>query len=165
LKILVFSDTHRQTDKMLIEIKKHSFDTDLCIHLGDNIQDTLDIRNNFSLLPLISVPGNCDFDTSSIFQEEKEKLITLELKKVLILHGHSRNVQSDLQNAFYAGKFKKADLVLFGHTHVPYLEVTDGITVFNPGSISRPRGGSTASYGIVHIGATGITCNHIEVEE
>ena len=32
-----------------------------------------------------------------------------------------------------------ADVVMFGHTHVPYLEKTDDLILLNPGSISKPR--------------------------
>jgi putative phosphoesterase len=31
------------------------------------------------------------------------------------------------------------DFVIFGHTHVPMLRQTDGVTVINPGSCSQPR--------------------------
>ena len=31
------------------------------------------------------------------------------------------------------------DVVMFGHTHVPYLEKTDDLILLNPGSISKPR--------------------------
>ena len=35
-----------------------------------------------------------------------------------------------------------------GHTHVPELKkLACGITIFNPGSISLPKGGSSRSYG------------------
>ena len=32
-----------------------------------------------------------------------------------------------------------ADIVMYGHTHVPYLKKVFGVTVLNPGSISLPR--------------------------
>ena len=33
----------------------------------------------------------------------------------------------------------KVDIVMFGHTHKPYFEQKDGITVLNPGSLAYPR--------------------------
>lgn len=31
------------------------------------------------------------------------------------------------------------DVVMYGHTHVPYIEIGDDVTILNPGSISYPR--------------------------
>ena len=39
----------------------------------------------------------------------------------------------------YFGLQNHADVVMFGHTHVPYLEKTDDLILLNPGSISKPR--------------------------
>ena len=38
-----------------------------------------------------------------------------------------------------AAKERKAQIVIFGHSHMPYLQEEDGITFLNPGSISKPR--------------------------
>ena len=40
---------------------------------------------------------------------------------------------------FYLGKENNADIVMFGHIHVPVVEKSDGVTIVNPGSISLPR--------------------------
>ena len=32
-----------------------------------------------------------------------------------------------------------AEIIMFGHTHEPIIEKYPGITVINPGSLSRPR--------------------------
>ena len=34
---------------------------------------------------------------------------------------------------------RSADIVMFGHTHRPHLEVYNDITMLNPGSLSYPR--------------------------
>ena len=31
------------------------------------------------------------------------------------------------------------DVVMYGHTHVPFIEIGDDMTILNPGSISYPR--------------------------
>ena len=48
-------------------------------------------------------------------------------------------------------KRERADIALFGHTHVGLLKEINGITVFNPGSLERPRDSSGGSYGIITI--------------
>lgn len=47
---------------------------------------------------------------------------------------------------------RKADIVMFGHTHKPHFEQKDGITVLNPGSLAYPRQeGRKGSYMIMEI--------------
>ena len=48
------------------------------------------------------------------------------------------------------------DIVMFGHTHKPYLDTEDGITILNPGSLSYPRQeGRRSSYMIMTIDEAG----------
>ncbi len=48
------------------------------------------------------------------------------------------------------GAARNADIIMFGHTHRPYFEERDGITVLNPGSLSFPRQeGRKSSYMIL----------------
>ncbi len=45
---------------------------------------------------------------------------------------------------------KGADLILVGHTHIPYEVKRDGVWVVNPGSVGMPKDGDPrASYGIL----------------
>ena len=46
------------------------------------------------------------------------------------------------------GEEKQADVVIFGHIHVPVCVEEDGILLVNPGSPSRPRNG-VPSFGIL----------------
>ena len=48
------------------------------------------------------------------------------------------------------------DIVMFGHTHKPYLEKDGGITILNPGSLSYPRQeGHKPSYIIMDVDRDG----------
>ena len=37
------------------------------------------------------------------------------------------------------GEMHDVDVVMYGHTHVPFIEIGDDMTILNPGSISYPR--------------------------
>ncbi|MBQ9384212.1 MAG: metallophosphoesterase family protein, partial [Ruminiclostridium sp.] len=51
---------------------------------------------------------------------------------------------------------------LFGHTHVPVNEMSNGILLFNPGSTSLPRGGNKPTYGKITVDESGnITARHV----
>ena len=48
------------------------------------------------------------------------------------------------------------DIVMFGHTHRPHLEIGEHLTVLNPGSLSYPRQeGRLPSYIIMEIDGRG----------
>ena len=41
------------------------------------------------------------------------------------------------------------DVLVYGHTHLPVAERQGDVYHFNPGSVSIPKGGFAASYGIL----------------
>ena len=49
----------------------------------------------------------------------------------------------------YRGEEVHADMVLYGHTHVPDLSADGPRLLLNPGSLSRPRGGSVESCALI----------------
>jgi len=61
---------------------------------------------------------------------------------------------------------KVGDLIAFGHTHLPWHRVVDGVHFVNTGSVGRPKDGdSRAGYSILTIGAGGsIAVDHVRVD-
>lgn len=43
---------------------------------------------------------------------------------------------------------KAGDIIAHGHTHIPVAEYQDEIFIFNPSSVTFPRDGHAASYGV-----------------
>ncbi|MBE6956594.1 MAG: metallophosphoesterase [Ruminococcaceae bacterium] len=144
MNILVFSDSHRALSGMrqAVELER----PDSVIHLGDLERDAQLLEQEYPNLPITGVPGNCDgFVTTPL-----QRLVTYAGVKVLMSHGHIWNVKGGYRAAIYAARQCQADVVLFGHTHVPHCEqLEDGLWVVNPGSI-RDRG----SYAVLTPGQT-----------
>jgi putative phosphoesterase len=65
------------------------------------------------------------------------------------------SVKSGLGRLIEKAKSVKADLVLYGHTHVSKTEYVDGIYFVNPGSLSRAVEGRTG-YALIDIVSSGI---------
>lgn len=157
MKILVLSDTHRDMGRAfkLINIIKDEID---CIfHLGDNVEDAESIRRNFNI-KVYNVAGNTDYTVSV----PEEQLVELAGKKILLTHGHLYNIYSSINSLYYRAKEINVNAVLFGHTHVPLNTVIDDVLIFNPGSLTRPRGNSTYSYGILDIVDDNIKAVNVE---
>ena len=150
MRVLVVSDTHGQ-HLNLDRAVKASGQIDMMIHLGDveggeqRIRDAVDCEKHI-------LRGNNDFFADLPGEEE----FCIGSKKVFITHGHLYYVSVGTDRIKEEGRARGADIVMFGHTHRPYLDVEDDIIVLNPGSLSYPRQeGRRGSYMIVEIDEAG----------
>ena len=51
---------------------------------------------------------------------------------------------------------RKVQIAMYGHTHKPYLDVKEDVTILNPGSLSFPRQeGRKPSYMVMELGEEG----------
>ena len=66
-------------------------------------------------------------------------MLILDDHRVLIAHGHTMGVKTGLLRAQYRALEQNADLLLFGHTHVPLVDASARPMLLNPGSIGDPR--------------------------
>ncbi len=127
---------------------------DMAFHLGDCIGDAQDLSSAFPMLDLCYVPGNCDYCTSvpaSLLQEAGGVRIFSHARPSVRRQGRA-------DAAALEGKRVGAQLVLFGHTHRPYLAEHDGVWLLNPGSCSAMQG----SYAVLTIENGGF---HAELKE
>jgi hypothetical protein len=54
---------------------------------------------------------------------------------------------------------------VFGHTHVPYHRLVDGVHFVNTGSVGRPKDGNPqAGYCILTIDGNGVTSEQVRLE-
>ena len=150
MKILIVSDTHGQ-EKNLEEVLEKESPIDALIHLGD-LEGGEDFINTHVSCPAYLVSGNNDFFCSL----PREREITLGNSKVLLTHGHYYYVSLGVEELRRQAASRDYQVVMFGHTHKPYFETKDGVTILNPGSLSYPRQeGSRPSYMIMEIDEKG----------
>ncbi|MCT4543479.1 MAG: metallophosphoesterase [Vallitalea sp.] len=145
MKILVISDTHGNLSNV-IKIINTIKDLDRIIHLGDNEKDAEELEFSYNY-PIDYVIGNCDFNSPA----PQEKILEFYGQKILITHGHYYNVKWEYDTILKAAINKNVNVILFGHTHVSMMKSSNGVTLFNPGSISLPRDGKGPSFGVLEI--------------
>lgn len=124
--ILVFSDYHRQEQKVLELIKEYNPTHILCLGDGES-SDSFYQENN-----IISVKGNCDYANLPLV-----KVIDIEGVNYLMVHGHMHNVHFDTFKLYLLAEENNASIVLYGHTHTQMVEEYDGITFINPGALKE----------------------------
>ncbi|NLK21150.1 MAG: metallophosphoesterase [Epulopiscium sp.] len=146
MKLLILSDSHGSLYYPRMVIQKLKDRIDVIIHLGDHEKDAIKLMKEFPSLLLHYVGGNCDFGSI-----HKEKIIPIANKKILMTHGHRQDVKWGYDRIGYYGEEKEVDIVLFGHTHMPLIENYGEMLLFNPGSISQPRGIIYPTFGIIEI--------------
>lgn len=131
MKILVLSDSHSALRfmQMCAQVLK----PDLVIHLGDYFQDGMTLRDDFRDGRLIQVPGNCD-SYSGVPGCPFTQLHEIGGLRFFMTHGHKQNVKSGTDRLLREAREAGADVVLYGHTHVPDLRHEEDLWVLNPGS-------------------------------
>ena len=146
MKILIVSDTHgvhRNYDKVIEREGK----IDMLLHMGDIEGGELYIENTAGC-PVHMVAGNCDF--YSVLPEDEE--VQIGKYKILMTHGHGYYVSRDKNRLKNEAVKRGAQIAMYGHTHVPDLDLDGDVMVVNPGSLSFPRqDGRKASYIIMQI--------------
>ncbi len=133
MKIIVFSDSHRELDGMrqVIDREKPNY----VFHLGDHDSDAEQISQAYPALPVAMVRGNCDgwSDTPTTLS------FILGSLRFFLCHGHTYGVKGGCLRVVYAAREQNADVLLFGHTHEAYYECMDSVQggklhILNPGS-------------------------------
>ncbi len=155
MKIGILGDTHGNQAGIAAAMK-HFTDVDYILHTGDHHDDIGYILQSYGI-KVLGVRGNCDWTGAT------EVIKSFGGKRILLCHGHQYNVKYSLNGIYYKGQEEEADIVVFGHTHVPLYIVENDMILFNPGSTSFPRGGSKRSCGIIEFGKT-MLVKHITLE-
>lgn len=150
MRYLVVSDTHGK-HRSLREVIEKVGHVDAMFHLGD-IEGGLSEIQEMIDYPFYGVSGNNDF--GSVL--DGERIVAVGEHRILMTHGHRYSLFWGAERLVIEAKERGCDVVLFGHTHVPFLEEIDGIWVANPGSVALPRQASKKpSYLIMELDTKG----------
>lgn len=135
-RVGVLSDTHlpEHGPRLPDTVLRHFEDVELILHAGDlSVLAVLDQLSVYA--PVEAVQGNV---------EEHEVVMALPLKRTLLVGGceiglvHILGERKDYaRNA--RREFPSARVVIFGHSHIPWLEDTGGLMLLNPGSAMDRR--------------------------
>jgi putative phosphoesterase len=114
------------------------------IPLGYDPQSTAEQLNRYAD-KIIAVRGNCDSEVDQMLlnfplMADYNNLL-LDGRRWYITHGH-------LHSPDNLPPLQSGDLFCYGHYHQPLIEQRGKQLLFNPGSVTFPRGGHPASYAI-----------------
>lgn len=135
-RIGVISDTHipKRAARVPDAALRHFENVELILHAGD-LSALAVLDQLAAYAPVEAVQGNV---------ESAEVVARLPIKREIVVGGcviglvhilgdrqhYARNARRD---------FPTARVVVFGHSHIPYLEERDGLLLLNPGSATDRR--------------------------
>lgn len=147
----VVADTH--SPEFAAELPPRLFDVlsgvDLILHAGDiDGESTIDALSRIA--PVVAVKG--DHDTTLSLPRDRE--VTVGGKRIVVVHGdRSRWIEEPetflwtVSLGYYRPhsrlpdtlrrRFPDADVIVFGHTHSPFIKKIDGVLLFNPGGVHQ----------------------------
>ncbi|MDR0495688.1 MAG: YfcE family phosphodiesterase [Treponema sp.] len=147
-RLLALSDTHGHISALetVLDWVKDNYTVDTVVFLGDGIDDLrrTPMTKHFPC-EWVMVRGNNDFG----FSLPETVCLDWRGHRFFACHGHRHALYRNNDTLVAAARGMEADVVLFGHAHVPSCENTRGILLVNPGSIGRPRSRIGASFAII----------------
>lgn len=150
MRILIVSDTHRHNENFMKAFERVA-PIDMVIHCGDAEGSENEIYFT-ARCPLMAVAGNNDF----FCDLPKEREFYIEEYKVWVVHGHNYYVSAGNETLKREARGRDVDIVMYGHTHRPLIDIEDGLITINPGSLSYPRQeGRRPSYVVMDIDEDG----------
>ena len=153
MKLVIASDIHGSAFwcKKLLEICEKE-QPDHLILLGDILYHgpRNDLPRDYApkeVIPMLDawkekilcVRGNCEAEVDQMVLSfpclAEYAVLMAEGKTFYLTHGHHNNPQN-------LPPLAEGSVFLYGHTHVKFDQVVDGIRCLNPGSVSIPKDGS-----------------------
>ncbi len=160
VEVIVLADSHLTRGlgtigDQVLEAVRHA---DAVVHAGD-VTSRQALEELQRMTKTYAVLGNNDRELAGLLPETL--LFELEGVRLALVHdsGPAKGRVTRLHR-----RFPDADLVIFGHSHVPIDEVgNEGQILFNPGSATQRRSQPHRTFGRLRLEHGGVVHRHIEI--
>ncbi len=144
MRLGIISDTHGQLRKEVLDVFS---EVDLILHAGDVGRPDI-LTELEALAPITAVFGNVD---GLELRSRLSRAAEFELNGFLLVVTHGDQFGSPTPAKLRAA-YPAAEIIVYGHTHRPLLELVDRtVTVMNPGSAGPARFDLKPSVGIMEL--------------
>jgi len=144
VRLGVIADTHGNLRPEVFEVFR---EVDHILHGGDvGVWEV--ITDLEAIAPVTAVSGNVD---DADLRVRLPQVATLQLEGFEIVVTHGDQLGHPTPAKLHA-EFPEAEIIVYGHTHRPLLELVDRtVTVMNPGGAGPARFGLAPSVGIMEL--------------
>ncbi len=149
MRVVLLSDTHapRFWKGLPPAVAEHLVGADLILHAGDVcVPSVLDELAAYA--PVRVVQGNNDGPEVAAWGATET--LELELDGLRVAMVHDAGTKQG-RTARMHRRFPEADLVVFGHSHIPLDETGDGLRIVNPGSPTDKRRQPFRTLGVLEV--------------
>jgi len=158
----VMSDTHlRSPDPTLEYIMDELLaGVDMVLHAGDIV--TLAVLVYLEDRGVIAVSGNMDdYDVMGHLPHARE--VPAGDKRVGLIHGWGARdgLERRILDRF---SLPRPEVIVYGHSHVPFWGKVDGVWMFNPGSATARGYRGAGTVGVIEIAGDVLEGKHLRVE-
>ncbi len=162
-RLAVVADTHSAPHPRGLEHLAAAA-PDAILHAGD-IGDAAVLERLAAVAPVFAVRGNVDARDL-----ELPDALVLDVKaragpalRLLLTHIGVAGVRLRADAARLA-RAEGASLVVCGHSHIPFIGLDRGLSLFNPGSIGPRRFHLPIVFGLLELGPGGLALSHVDCE-
>ncbi|MFP5283618.1 MAG: metallophosphoesterase family protein [Actinomycetes bacterium] len=151
MRVVVLSDTHapRRWKSCPPAVAPHLAGADLILHAGDVC--TPEVLTELSQqAPVRAVLGNND--TPEVAAWGAPEALELDLDGLAVAMIHDSGPAAGRLTRMRR-RFPTAELVVFGHSHIPLDEAEEGLRIFNPGSPTDRRRQPYGTLGVLRVEA------------
>jgi hypothetical protein len=149
MRIAVLSDTHapRRWKSCPPAVAAQLRGADLILHAGDVCTAAV-LDELAQYAPVTAVSGNNDGPDVTAWGAAATAALTPDGLRVAMIHdsGPAAGRLPRLR-----ARFPDADLVVFGHSHIPLDDAGGGLRIFNPGSPTDRRRQPHGTLGLLHV--------------
>ncbi len=146
MRLGVISDTHGLLRPQVFDVFK---EVDHILHGGDVGKPEI-LTDLETLAPVTAVYGNVD---DRELRSRLPQVAEVELDGFAIVVTHGDQFGHPTPHKLHAA-FPRAEIIVYGHTHMPLLELVDRtVTVLNPGAAGPARFRLAATVGIMELEA------------
>ena len=149
MRVVVLADTHapRRWRACPPRVAAELRGADLILHAGDVCTAAV-LGELAQYAPVVAVLGNNDGPDVADWGAERTAELSLGGLRVAMLHdsGQAAGRLARMRRAFPG-----ADLVVFGHSHIPLDQSGHGLRIFNPGSPTDRRRQPHGTLGVLRI--------------
>lgn len=154
IKILFISDTHANNDWIGMK-----YNYDYVIHAGDHLNSHEFMIKNTDWF----VDGNNDFGNQHM------QVFEIENFKFLLVHGDEQNIRN-YEKDWYIKLLdlaikNNADVILFGHTHIPVIKSIESKIFINSGFFYKPKNSNKKSYCEIRLDRNNIEAKIVYIDD
>ncbi len=149
MRVVVLADTHapRRWRTCPAGVAARLRGADLILHAGDVCTASV-LTELGQYAPVAAVLGNNDQPEVAAWGAAETAELDLDGLSVAMVHDSGTAAGRTVR---MRRRFPAADLVVFGHSHIPLDESANGLRIFNPGSPTDRRRQRHGTLGVLHI--------------